>query len=114
MLDAARVPSALVVPPAAGSTPAAPESRDPREALAAAQDRLLAEPAVRSAGDGGDCPAVLAQDRLPEVRDVPGTFRVGYETAGNEASPGARKLIEIGPEEGGYRTRRWVTAPLAR
>ncbi|MFH8791526.1 hypothetical protein [Streptomyces sp. NPDC017941] len=88
---ASRAPGALVVPLAdAGGTPAAPESRDPREALAA------------------------AQDRLPEVRDVPGTFQVGYETAGNEASPGARKLIEIGPEEGGYRTRRWVTAPLAR
>ncbi|KUF14505.1 DUF6345 domain-containing protein [Streptomyces silvensis] len=110
-----REPSALVVPPAgAGGTPAAPQSRDPQEALAAAQDQLLAELAVRGAGDGGDYPAAVAREQRPEVRDVPGSFQVGYEMVGNEAYLAARKLVEIGPEEGGYKTQRWVTAPLAR
>ncbi|QCX80070.1 hypothetical protein C9F11_32420 [Streptomyces sp. YIM 121038] len=111
----AREPSSRVAPPAAEGARAAdaPAPRDPREALALAQERLLADLAVRGAADDGDYGAAVARERRPEVRDVPGTFRVGYEVVGNEAYPAARKLIEIGPEDG-FRTRRWVTAPLAR
>ncbi|MEI5097600.1 DUF6345 domain-containing protein [Streptomyces sp. PmtG] len=110
-----REPSSRVAPPAPeGAREAgAPPLSDPSEALAAAQQRVLAELAVRGAGDDADYGAALAPERLPEVRDVPGTFQVGYEMEGNEAYPAARKLIEIGPEDG-VRTQRWVTAPLAR
>jgi hypothetical protein len=52
--------------------------------------------------------------RQPEIRDVPGTLRVGYEIAGDEAFPAARKLIEIGQQDSMHKTRRWVVAPPAR
>ncbi|QDQ14588.1 DUF6345 domain-containing protein [Streptomyces spectabilis] len=112
---ARREPSSRVAPPPAEGArdTGAPPLADPGEALAAAQRRVLAELAVRGAGDGADYRSALAPERQPEVRDVPGTLRVGYEIEGNEAFPAARKLIEIGPEDG-VRTRRWVTAPLAR
>ncbi|WJV45254.1 DUF6345 domain-containing protein [Streptomyces flavofungini] len=113
--SARREPSSQVAPPQAGGggAAAAPAPRDPDEALAAAQERLLAELAVRGAEPGADYPSAVAREQRPEVRDVPGTFQVGYEIEGNEAYPAARKLIEIGPEDG-VRTQRWVMAPLAR
>ncbi|MFD0420106.1 DUF6345 domain-containing protein [Streptomyces sp. NPDC127108] len=109
---ATREAGALVTPPGAEGAEA-PAPRDPREALDAAQERLLAELAVRAAEAGADYPSAVSREQRPEVRDVPGTFQVGYEIEGNEAYPAARKLIEIGPEDG-VRTQRWVTAPLAR
>lgn len=110
-----REPSSQIAPPAPAGAgePRTAAPRDPDEALAAEQQRMLAELAVRAAGDGADYPAAVSRERLPEVRDVPGTFQVGYEVEGNEAYPAARKLIEIGPEDG-VRTQRWVVAPLAR
>lgn len=110
-----REPSTDVAPPPAGGQAAAAPSRqarDPREALAAAQRKLLAELAAVTADETGAQSA--RAPREPEVRDVPGTFDVGYEIEGNEAYPAARKLIEIGPPDGMFTTRRWVVAPLAR
>ncbi|MEW2114179.1 hypothetical protein AB0945_03120 [Streptomyces sp. NPDC005474] len=95
-----------VAGPTAADAPGAEQThstvRDPREALEAAQTRVLAELSLRS-------------DHRPElqVRDVPGTAEVGYEIDANEAYLVARKQIEIGPE-GGFVTRRWVVAPLTR
>lgn len=85
-----------------GAEQTQPAVRDPQEALDAAQARVLAELSLRS-------------DHGPElqVRDVPGSTEVGYEIEANEAYLVARKQIEIGPE-GGFVTRRWVVAPLAR
>ncbi|MFD9908934.1 DUF6345 domain-containing protein [Streptomyces sp. NPDC059063] len=107
-----RAPSSRVAAPTGEGTAAreVPAISDPNEALAAAQQRLLAELAVR--GSGGDASAAAAPE--PEVRDVPGTFSVGYEVEGNEAYPAARKLIEIGAAGSEYKTQRWVTVPLAR
>ncbi|MFD5703482.1 DUF6345 domain-containing protein [Streptomyces lasiicapitis] len=113
--SARREPSSQVAPPTAGGgqAPQAPAIGDPNEALAAAQESLLAELAVRGAGAGADYPSAVSREQQPEVRDVPGTFQVGYEVEGNEAYPAARKLIEIGPDDG-FKTQRWVIAPLAR
>ncbi|MFD9887171.1 DUF6345 domain-containing protein [Streptomyces alboflavus] len=108
-----REAGALVTPPGAGGAEA-PAVRDPQEALAAAQERLLAELAVRGTPEDGDYPAAVAREQRPEIRDVPGTLQVGYEVEGNEAYLAARKLVEIGPRDSGYRTQRWVIAPLAR
>ncbi|MFF3644125.1 DUF6345 domain-containing protein [Streptomyces sp. NPDC002564] len=110
---ATREPSTEIAPPApkGGKTAAAPLEQDPRKALDAAQRKLLAHLAAESA----DEPEQTAADRgIPEVRDVPGSFEVGYELEGNEAYPAARKLIEIGAQDGMFKTRRWVVAPLAR
>ncbi|MEV8314440.1 DUF6345 domain-containing protein [Streptomyces sp. NPDC059900] len=113
-----REPSTDIAPPPVGgkaAAPAAPRARDPREALAAAQRQLLAELAAVTAGESGGQGAKGAKaQQEPQVRDVPGTFDVGYEIEGNEAYPAARKLIEIGPPDGMFTTRRWVVAPLAR
>ncbi|MFD9860751.1 DUF6345 domain-containing protein [Streptomyces alboflavus] len=108
-----REAGALVTPPGAGGAEA-PAVRDPQEALAAAQERLLAELAVRGTPEDGDYPAAVGRAQRPEIRDVPGTLQVGYEVEGNEAYLAARKLVEIGPRDSGYRTQRWVIAPLAR
>lgn len=91
-----------IAPGVRGSEETHPAARDPQEALASAQSRVLAELSVRSDHH---------QDL--QVRDVPGSTEVGYEIEGNEAYLVARKQIEIGPE-GGFVTRRWVVAPLTR
>ncbi|MGB8945061.1 MAG: hypothetical protein WCD21_33240, partial [Streptomyces sp.] len=78
----------------------------------AAQRKLLAELAAVTADEQSGQGA--AARREPEVRDVPGTFDVGYEIEGNEAYPAARKLIEIGAADSMFVTRRWVVAALAR
>ncbi|MEV7194742.1 DUF6345 domain-containing protein [Streptomyces sp. NPDC093510] len=109
-----REPSTEVSPPQpkGGRATAAPLERDPRKALDAAQRKLLAELATVTADDPEHAAAAAA--RAPRVSDVPGTFEVGYEMEGNEAYPAARKLIEIGSQDGMFKTRRWVVAPLAR
>jgi len=98
-------------PPKGGKATAAPLERDPRKALDAAQKKLLAEIATVTADQPGQR---ATAERRPEVRDVPGTFEVGYEMEGDEAYPAARKLIEIGSQDSMFKTRRWVVAPLAR
>ncbi|MFH8294199.1 DUF6345 domain-containing protein [Streptomyces sp. NPDC018059] len=109
-----REPSTDVAPPEPGSgRPAAPpRERDPREALDAAQRTLLAHLAAVTADEPERQGAASARDL--QVRDVPGTFEVGYELEGDEAYPVARKLIQIGAPDSMFRTRRWVVAPLAR
>ncbi|MFE6889483.1 DUF6345 domain-containing protein [Streptomyces sp. NPDC057694] len=102
-----RTPSSAVAAPGGKDTAAlaATGVRDPLRALDEAQSRRVAHLAASVAGDVG---AGLV------VRDVPGTFEVGYEVEGNEAYPAARKLVELGGPDGLYRKLRWVVAPLAR
>ncbi|WP_328492992.1 DUF6345 domain-containing protein [Streptomyces sp. NBC_00414] len=108
-----RTPSSVVAPPSGQGRQAAraPRAQDPADGLAAAQRRLAAELAV--AGSDEERPVADVQREL-EIRDVPGTLRVGYEIKGNEAFPAARKLVEIGRADSEFVTRRWVVAPLAR
>lgn len=98
----------------------APLLRDHGEALDAAQERLLAELSVHGTSGGNGAQGMQGTQGItaaggPEIeaRDVPGTTEVGYEIEGNEAYLVARKQIEVGPA-GGFVTRRWVVAPLAR
>ncbi|MFC7303348.1 DUF6345 domain-containing protein [Streptomyces monticola] len=108
-----RTPSSAIAPPAAkgAAQSAAPRESDPKKALAAVQQRMLAELAAVSAESVQE----LTEAReLIEARDVPGSMEVGYEIEGNEAYLAARKLIEIGPRDSMFKTRRWVVAPLAR
>lgn len=105
----------------AGREAAPPVPADPRQALAAEERRILAELSARAAvgpkgavlSDAQRQARAQAGSQQIESRDVPGTMQVGYEIEGNQAYLAARKLIEIGPE-GGFVTRRWVIAPLAR
>ncbi|MCZ4118201.1 DUF6345 domain-containing protein [Streptomyces sp. H39-S7] len=100
---------------------ASPSAADPLTALATAQRHLLTELAAHAAAGPENAAMTGARSRSGsqqsgepvEARDVPGTTQVGYEIEGNHAYLAARKLIEIGPE-GGFVTRRWVIAPLAR
>lgn len=117
-----REPSTHITPPAPGGgagAAMAPVHSDPRKALDAAQRRLLGEIEAVTAGDAypEDHPDAAARQRPqgpPEVREVPGTFDVGYEMQGNEAFPAARRLIEVGAQDSMFKTRYWVVAPLAR
>ncbi|MPY57252.1 DUF6345 domain-containing protein [Streptomyces spongiae] len=105
-------PNSMVAPPTAnGRTGPAPAPREPAEALATAQRRLVAE--LGAVGANERQSAVDVQQEL-EIRDVPGTMRVGFEIEGNEAYPAARKQIEIRQQGSEFVTRRWVVAPLAR
>ncbi|AZM58049.1 hypothetical protein DMA15_32310 [Streptomyces sp. WAC 01529] len=107
-----REPSTGISPPEpkSGKSTAAPEGRDPREALDAAQRTLLAHLSAVTAGEERGA----AAEQEIQVQDVADSFQVGYELEGDEAYPAARKLIEIGSRDSMFRTRRWVVAPLAR
>ncbi|WP_327352138.1 DUF6345 domain-containing protein [Streptomyces sp. NBC_01304] len=113
---ATRTPSSAVAPPSpkGGAKPAAPaREKDPKKALQAAQERLIAELAASSV-ESSEASALAAVRQSLEVKDVAGSFEVGYEIEGNEAYLAARKLIEIGSPDSMFKTRRWVVAPLAR